>query len=171
MQAAAEVKKSHPDIVFLIAGSRLTHDIYKMAQDLSLQESVIFVGSVPHIQTPFYIGASDMVVIPSLAEAMSITAVESMACEKPIVASDVGGLPEVVSDGETAFLVPARDFQAIAEKIRVLHDEPQLRKRMGKKAGVIARERFDIKIRFQKLFRYTRRFSDRSHDPFRLQRS
>ena len=121
------------------------------AQDLSLKDSVIFVGAVPHLQTPFYIRASDMVVIPSLAEAMSITAVESMACEKPIVASDVGGLPEVVRDKETGFLVPAKDFQAIADKIRLLHDQPELRKNMGKKAGVIARERFDIQNQISKV--------------------
>ncbi len=151
LRAAPDILKSHPGVVFIIAGSKLTDTIFRMSQDLSIQENVLFVGSVPRIQTPFYLGAADVVAIPSIAEAMPVIGMEAMACEKPIVASNVGGVPEILTDEETGYLVAAKDFEGLASKIITLLDKPELRKRMGKRAGVIARERFDIQNQISKI--------------------
>ncbi len=151
MRAAPLILKAHPEVVFIIAGSKLTDALFRMAQDLSIQDNVLFVGSVPRMQTPFYLGATDVVVIPSIAEAMPLGGLEAMACEKPVVASNVGGIPEIVTDGETGYLVAPKDYESIAQKIITLLENPELRKRMGERAGVIARDRFDIQNQISKI--------------------
>lgn len=84
----------------------------------------------------------DIFVLPSLEEAFGIAAVEAMAAGLPIVASAVGGLLEVVEDGETGWLVPARDPVQLAERLRMLLLEPERRERMGIQGHARARAHF-----------------------------
>jgi len=105
-----------------------------------LQEMVAFLGSRLQETLPYYYSAADVCVMPSLYESFGLVALEAMACGTPVVASRVGGLPYVVRDGETGLLVPDNDPAALAEKLRQLLTEPELRKRLGAQASEVARE-------------------------------
>lgn len=93
---------------------------------------VTVVPNAPHAQVMAAWNHSAVGVVPSiLAEAFGQVALEAMACSKPVVASAVGGLPEVVLDGETGLLVPPGDVNALREAIRTLLLAPAVRARMG----------------------------------------
>ena len=89
---------------------------------------------MPHEQLPLYYSAADVTVMPSSYESFGLVAVESLACGTPVVATRVGGLRSIVRDGETGLLVPWRDAELFAERLRrVLEDEP-LRQRLAAQA-------------------------------------
>ncbi|MFO0810226.1 MAG: glycosyltransferase [Gemmataceae bacterium] len=86
---------------------------------------------------------ADLFLLTSVSEGIPLTVLEAMAAGLPIVATDVGGLREVVAHGDTGFLAPARDDAALAGLIQRLADDPNLRRRMGESGRVRAKERFD----------------------------
>ena len=92
---------------------------------------------------PRYFRGSAVSVIPSLEEGFGIPAAEAMGCEIPVVATDAGGLPEVVDNGVTGFVVPKGDAGALAHAMDTLLDDPTLRRQMGKAGRERALARFD----------------------------
>ncbi len=106
-----------------------------LAEDLGVSNRVSFLGKRAHSEMPGLLSSGDLAVIPSLMEATSIAALEAMACELPVVASSVGGLPEIVG-GEVGGLFEAGNPEALAEVVVRLLDEGGL---PGK--GALARER------------------------------
>lgn len=88
----------------------------ELARDLGVDASVSFLGKKPHSAMPGILSSGDLAVIPSLMEATSVAALEAMACELPVVASDVGGLPEIV-DGEVGALFEAGNPEALARTV------------------------------------------------------
>jgi glycosyltransferase involved in cell wall biosynthesis len=94
--------------------------------------------------------AADIFALPSHAETISQTAVEALACGTPVVASDVGGVPEVVRRGETGLLVPPRDAAALAEAMQTLADDPSLRARMAEGGQRRVREEFAVEVQVRR---------------------
>ena len=84
----------------------------------------------------------DVFVLPSRSESFPLSILEAMLAGRPVVASDVGSVPEAVLDGETGLLVPPGDAAALADALRRLLDDPELRRRMGERGRTIVRERF-----------------------------
>ena len=72
------------------------------------------------------------------------TIAEAMICQRPVVATRVGGIPELITDGTSGFLVPRRDIQQIADRILKLAKNPTLRAEMGTAARKFAAEKFDV---------------------------
>jgi len=102
------------------------------AARLGIANRVHFLGPVPHTDLPKLHAISDAFVMPSTDhETFCLAACEAMSCERPVVASRIGGLVEVVRDGETGLLVPPADPAALAERIAWLLSDPALRARMG----------------------------------------
>jgi len=127
------------DARLLIVGGQpgTTHEsreitrLHHLAARLGIAERTTFVGAVAHERLPLYYAAADATVMPSSYESFGLVAVESLACGTPVVATRVGGLTSIVRDGETGFLVPWRDAELFAERLRrVLEDEP-LRQRLA----------------------------------------
>ena len=88
-------------------------------------------------------GGCDLFLLPSETESFGMAALEAMTSEVPVIATNSGGLPEVVTTGETGFLLPVGDVEAMAAAgIAILRDD-DLRRRMGKRAREVAVERFD----------------------------
>jgi D-inositol-3-phosphate glycosyltransferase len=104
----------------------------RRAAALGLSDRVTFAGPQPHAALPRYYAIADAFVVPSIAhETFSIASCEAMSCQRPVIGTRVGGLPEVVRDGETGYLVPPGDAAALAERIDALLDDPTRRARMG----------------------------------------
>lgn len=88
--------------------------------------------------------AADIFALPSHAETISQTAVESLACGTPVVAFEVGGVPEVVRHGETGLLARPRDAADLSQAMLTLADDPALRARMAAAGGALVREEFEV---------------------------
>lgn len=130
--AFAKVRKMGYNVRLLIVGDgSLWGELKALVTDLKISDSVEFTGSLANNIIPQYLRRMDIFVVPSLSESFGVSALEASACEIPVIASNVGGLPEVVVDGETGYLVPPRNEAAIAEKIIKLIEEPELRQNLG----------------------------------------
>jgi glycosyltransferase involved in cell wall biosynthesis len=116
--------------------------IKNMIKELNLDNHVFFTGPVPHEQIIEYYQASDIVVLPSLMEATSISGLEALACCVPVVGTTVGGIPEIVYDGFNGLLVPPKDSNKLAEAIINLLKNKEKRLNMGLKAREIIINKF-----------------------------
>ena len=84
---------------------------------IGVKSRKIYLGDVDAYEMLYHYQASDLVVIPSILEAVSLSALEAMACGVAVLATNVGGMPEIISDGRTGYLVPAKDSSALAERL------------------------------------------------------
>lgn len=115
-------------------------NLKNLVKELDLLEKVIFVGY--QSQPEDFYSLMDILVVPSSREGFGLVAVEAMFYELPVIATKVGGLQEVVVDKETGFLVNPFSPEALAEKIQLLIDQPELRKIMGQKGKARALQYF-----------------------------
>ena len=106
-----------------------------------LRQRVFFLGNVPNLEE--VVGGSDLFLLPSEAESFGMAALEAMASEVPVIATRSGGLPEVVEDGVTGYLLPVGDIDGMAARaIEILSDDDRAA-RMGAAGRALAAERFD----------------------------
>ena len=116
LEAAASVAESMPETVFLIVGGGAWEsDLKRLAHRLQLEDKTYFTGWRRDV-VPLY-QIMDLVVLPSRSEGFGKALIEGMAARKPVVATRVGGIPEIVVDQETGILVPVDDPKALAEAI------------------------------------------------------
>jgi glycosyltransferase involved in cell wall biosynthesis len=108
----------------------------------SLSERVTLLGYREDV--PDLLAAADIYVMPSLSEGMPLALIEAMFAGKAIVASGVGGIPEVVHAGSEALLVPPEDPRALAEAVGALLRDPGRRQALGVAASARARAEFDV---------------------------
>jgi L-malate glycosyltransferase len=113
-----------------------------LVNDLGLEKCVQFLDHRDNM--PVVMDALDILAVPSYMEACSRAILEAMAAGKPVVATNVGGNPELVKDGETGVLVAPRDVAALAEGIMRLSEDPHLRGRMGAAARTRAEADFSV---------------------------
>jgi glycosyltransferase involved in cell wall biosynthesis len=92
------------------------------------------VGAMPRNQMPSFWNSLNIAVVPSLHEAFGLVALEAMACGIPVIAAAVGGLKEIVQDGESGLLVPPGDAAALAQALTALLANEPLRRRLGQGA-------------------------------------
>ncbi len=110
-------------------------------RDHGLRQRVFFLGNVPNLEE--VVGGSDLFLLPSEAESFGMAALEAMASEVPVIATKSGGLPEVVVDGVTGYLLPVGDVDDMAERaIEILANE-DLARRMGAAGREVAIDKFD----------------------------
>lgn len=108
--------------------------LVEMAARLGLSDRVTFTGKRPQKMLKLYYSAADVAVTTPWYEPFGLTPLEAMACGTPVIGSDVGGIKFTVADGETGFLVPARDPEALAQKLEQLASDRALARRMGRAA-------------------------------------
>jgi len=112
------------------------------ARELGLQEKVFFLGKIDAV-APLLAGA-DLFLLPSASESFGLSALEALACGVPVIATNVGGLPEVVRNGETGVLCPVGDVEAMsAAAVDILRDDNRWQA-MSDLAARDARERFSL---------------------------
>jgi L-malate glycosyltransferase len=143
IDAAAIVVRQIPDVRFVIAGEgELRSQLEDQIKRKHLERHVFLAGF--RADALELLKAFDLFALSSLHEGMCTSLVDAMAASKAAVATAVGGVPEVMADGETGYLVPAKDHDAMAQRIIELLQSEPLRRRMGEAALQRARERFTV---------------------------
>jgi glycosyltransferase involved in cell wall biosynthesis len=143
LEAVAELKVRGVKLVCLLAGAGSERKgLEEMAARLGLAEEVNFLGFVA--DTPAFLAGIDIFVLPSLYEGLGVAALEAMAAGKAVVASRVGGLTDVITDGLTGFLVPPRDSTALSDAIAKLIADPTRARGMGRSAAAHVRKHFTL---------------------------
>ena len=138
-KAVKEVKKKHAEVKLLVIGIGPEEvRLKKLAQALDLD--VLFLSDRDDI--PELMRSMDIYVQPSLREAFGITIAEAMYSGLPVVATNVGGIPEIVKDGETGMLIPPVDSRAISSALLRLIETPALAKTMGERGREIVVSKF-----------------------------
>ena len=125
--------------LFIIGGEGNSPEVKRLkdlAVELNVRENILFLGSIPQDELVYYYGSSDICVLPSYYESFGLAALEASACGKPVVAFKVGGLPSIVLDGKTGYLVNWKCPGPFQEKIEVLLNNELLREQLGKKARI-----------------------------------
>jgi glycosyltransferase involved in cell wall biosynthesis len=155
LDAASMVLSRHQEAHFVLVGEGLYREQYtKYAAEKGLKDHVTFTGL---IEDPFAEGvyaAADVVCqVSRWEELFGFVIAEAMASSKPVVATRVGGIPELIEDGETGFLVPRGDASQIADKISMLLANRSLRERMGSAARRVAEAKFDVRSNVAHLVR------------------
>ena len=112
----------------------------RQAAESGLAGAVEFAGEQQDLVP--WLSAADVFLLPSFQESFGLAALEAMACEVPVVASRVGGLPEVIADGQTGFLCGRDDVDGMVERVVALLTDPALRQKIGRSAAATVRERF-----------------------------
>ncbi len=133
ISAMPDIVASH-DVQLVIAGDG-PHRPYleRLVARLKLEKDVSFIGAVPHSQLAGLIVVSDVVIIPSLMEASSLFLLEAMACKRPVVATNVGGIPEILNTN-CGVLVNARDSTGLARAVKHLLSDQQLQDELAANA-------------------------------------
>lgn len=106
----------------------------KLKEEVGMKDLIAFLGSRAQDMLPYYYSSAEVCVVPSHYESFGLVALEAMACGTPVIASRVGGLQHTIEDGETGFLVPAGDPDALAEKLRLILLDHELRTRLAMRA-------------------------------------
>ncbi len=148
LRAAAALQAEFPLLRIEIAGSgperaNLEADVGRFG----LSGKVKFLGWVDEMQSA--LRRWDVLVLPSLEEGFPLAALEAMAAGLPVVASSVGGVPELVVDGETGWLVPPADAQSLASRLRALLRDPEQRRKMGSAGRDRVRKQFSLTMMTQ----------------------
>ena len=138
--------------VMIVGRGPYARNLSQLARDLKLGDHIHFQGFVPNSRTWSAYEWSDAVVVPTITpEPFGRVVVEAMSRGRPVIGTNVGGIPEIISDGETGYLVAPGCPQAIAERLRVLEEQRDLIERMGRAAISKCRERFDRDVITQQL--------------------
>jgi len=158
IRALAQVVRKHPNVRALVVGDTVIDDskwflveLKQLVQELGISDKVIFTGFVKNI-TDLY-RCLDIVVLPSRSEGFGRTIAEAMAMGKPVIASRVGGLPELISEGETGLLVPPGDSNSLADAIVKLVENRSLAKKLGFNGRRKVKEQFSVEKNVRKIER------------------
>jgi N-acetyl-alpha-D-glucosaminyl L-malate synthase BshA len=134
------VRREVPAVLLMVGDGPERSSAEWAARNSGVERKVHFVGKQENIEE--LIGISDLLLLPSENESFGLVALEAMASEVPVVASNVGGLPEVVSDGVDGFLVECRNIDEMARRALAVLCDPLRRREMGRRAREAARARF-----------------------------
>ena len=149
LEAFSLVSKKVPSVKLVIAGDGiLMEELEIETKELGMEDNVIFLGlrkDVPELLSTF-----DLFVLSSIREGIPLTILEAMAAGLPVVGTNVGGIGEVVMDGETGFVVPSRDPIALADAIVKILSDKCMAKEMGLKGKKRGIESFSIEQTIRK---------------------
>jgi glycosyltransferase involved in cell wall biosynthesis len=145
IEALAEARRAGHDVVYTIVGADEGSEAAARyaVRDLGLEDSVVLTGSKPLTGVRAAFARSDVLVVSSVSEGMSVAAIEAMAMGLPVITTDAGGMAELVEHGVNGLVVPRRDSRALADAIGLLASDPELRAEMAEHALHTAR-RFDL---------------------------
>jgi glycosyltransferase involved in cell wall biosynthesis len=126
----------------IIGKGTLSRDIKLQLEKYCTSNAVKILGWVPYIMLPKYYNDFKLLVLPSYSEGVPSVTLEAMSCGTPVLATPVGGIPDIIKDGETGFLLESNDPDHIADKIVELLNKPELLEKVSKNAYKWVKENF-----------------------------
>jgi glycosyltransferase involved in cell wall biosynthesis len=144
LEAMPAILARYPAHLYIVGEGVLRPELEQLVQQLKLQDSVTFLGKRPNTEMPPFLSSGDVALVPSFYEETSIAALEAMACETPVAASRVGGLPQIVEDKVSGALFEAGNSADIAEKVIWLLGQD--REQMGAAARRRVMEKWDVRV-------------------------
>jgi colanic acid/amylovoran biosynthesis glycosyltransferase len=153
VEAFAAVRKEFPEAEYLIVGQGSgSAELLSLARELGVAEGLKLLGPQSGERVAELYGRASVFVLPSIRardgaeEGQGLVLQEAQASGLPVVSTLVGGIPEGVREGETGFLVPQKDPDALADRIRRLLGDADLRERMGRSARAFAEGNYDMRV-------------------------
>ena len=144
IKAVPEVLKQYPNVKLVIIGKGKERNFLEyLVKDFSIGKNVVFLGRQKEI--PRLLKSSDIFVLPSLREGFGLVNCEAMMAELPVIASEVGGIPDIVLDGKTGILVKEKNVEQLTLALKNLIANPVKRKEMGAEGKTRVLEKFDAK--------------------------
>ena len=136
--------KENIDLKFILIGSGPEEgDIRSLVDELGVGDYVTFIGKIANDNMPEYLNSSDIYVSTSLSDTTPVSVSEAMACGLPCIVTDVGGVKEVISDGENGYLFKPGDYESLAKKIVDLSFDLEKRRIIGKNARLTIIEKLN----------------------------
>jgi len=165
LTAMKNIVSDFPDAKLILIGgiprfmrSQASYYVYlkRWTIDLRILDSVIFLNKVPYKCMPLIYSMADIVIIPSLYESFGKVAVEAMACEIPVIASNIGGLPEIIDNGINGFLVDVGSVEMISQTAKRLFNDCKAARKMGQRG----RSKVLSKFTWDKIARISLKYYD-----------
>ena len=144
----AKLKETHPQATLTMAGpdKGLENHIKNLVNEKDLNESVKFSGFLSLSQKIKEFSANDIYINTNRIDNMPVSVLEARAMGLPVVATDVGGLPYLIKNGEDGFLVANEDVTAMVEKIKILLNDPVLTQKISQKGRMISECSSEISV-------------------------
>ncbi len=145
IDAFYSIKNKIPNLYILCFGKGdLMEKLIKKVKDLKIEDRFLIMGFRDNIYK--ILMASDIFVLPSLSEAFPISILEAMGAGLPVIATEVGGIPEIIENGKSGFIIRPKDVDELADKIFILAKDKNLRENMGQYSKNLVQKKFDIKL-------------------------
>jgi colanic acid/amylovoran biosynthesis glycosyltransferase len=160
LMAVHELRAAGVDVEYTIvgdAGASGRASVLTAIRDLELDDCVVLRDELGRVEVLEALRRSDVFLHPSLSEGLSNATLEAMAVGLPVVVTDVGGMRELVTDGDNGFITPSRDPAALATALRDLATDAELRAKMGERGRQRAVDRFNLELCTQALLEHYRR--------------
>jgi len=148
LRAIPEVAKHNPDVLLVIAGDETAGEpgykayLEKLSREIGVDRHVKFLPFTDDV--PRLMAALDIFVLPSFSETFGLVVIEAMAMEKPVIATNAGGLPEIITDGKTGLLIEPRNVETVANAIEKILEDEKLRTSLAHAAREEALRRFSM---------------------------
>ncbi|MCP4252713.1 MAG: glycosyltransferase [Candidatus Scalindua sp.] len=141
LRSASVLLKDRRDVNFFLVGDgTIKSKLEQLCTDLKIENNVIFVGERSDI--PGMLSLIDIFVLPSITEGLPLALLEAMSCGKPVIATSVGGVPEIVKNGINGILVRPKDSEALCGAMREMLSDVGMRDRMGREGQIICEKGF-----------------------------
>lgn len=153
VQAAVKVLEDIPNVKFILVGDgRCRIELETEAKELGIRDKIMFTGVRRDIYD--FLSIMDIFVLPSSeVEGLGIALIEAMAMKKPVIGTELGGIPEVIQNNVNGFLVPPRNSGKMAEAIIRLLQDRSVAEEMGQKGYLIYKEKFLLSVMMEKVVR------------------
>ena len=149
LEMTKQVTRRISNVFFLLVGKNLTKNFIKKKFGISVEKNVLTLGEREDIIN--ILNGTDIFVLTSRTEGLPNVIMEAMAAGKSVVATNVGGVPELVVDGETGYLVPSNNVEELSKAINKLLDNPKGAKRMGEKGKERVKKFFSMERMVQEM--------------------
>jgi len=161
IKAMPGILKEYPDCILRIIGDGERYEEFiELSKELGVHQNIIFEGFIQAEKMLDYYNSTDIVVFPSVVpETFGRVAAEAMAAGKPVIASNVGGIPEIVEHEETGILVEPKNPKQIADAVKYLLGNPDVAREMGKRGKELVKKRYSPSIIAKKYLEVYERLS------------
>lgn len=142
--------------LLIVGDGSQRREIEQLIHNLGMDSICTLTGEIEHSKVPDYLQLIDICCYPSTlsSESFGVSVIEASACEIPVIVSNIGGLPEVVKNGKTGYLVKPKDEFDLAEKIYSLVRNPELRKKMGVQGRQFVTQNYDWQENLRRMEHY-----------------